>query len=194
MAVASAVSGSSSAATPLSGGARKSAKSKKTPSIHPPYGDMIKKALKELKERGGSSRQAIAKYIKTNYKVDDRAESHLRRALVTGVKSGKLVHTKGIGASGSFKLADKSVTPKKSSRPKTSKPKSTPKKKASEKPKVVKRKSTGNPSSKPVASKPKAVKRKSAAKPKKEKSPPKPKTVKPKKPVAKKTPKKVAKK
>ncbi|CAH8430645.1 unnamed protein product [Schistosoma turkestanicum] len=194
MAVASAVGGSSSAAAPLSGGVRKSAKSKKTQSIHPPYGDMIKKALKELKERGGSSRQAIAKYIKANYKVDDRAESHLRRALVTGVKSGKLVHTKGIGASGSFKLADKAVTPKKSSRPKTSKPKSTPKKKTSEKPKVVKRKSTGNPSSKPVASKPKTVKRKSAAKPKKAKSPRKPKTVKPKKPVAKKTSKKVAKK
>ncbi|CAH8293514.1 unnamed protein product [Schistosoma turkestanicum] len=97
---------------------------------------MVKKSLKELKDRGGSSRKAIAKYIKANYKVDDRAESHLRRALVTGVKSGKLVHTKGIGASGSFKLADKAVTPKKSSRPKTSKPKSTPKKKPREKQKL----------------------------------------------------------
>nr|CAX72221.1 Histone H1-delta [Schistosoma japonicum] len=100
----SAISGGAIAAAPLSGGTKKSTKSKKTPSAHPPYGDMIKKALKELKERGGSSRQAIAKYIKANYKVDDRAESHLRRALVTGVKSGKIVHTKGIGASGSFKL------------------------------------------------------------------------------------------
>ncbi|CAH8432949.1 unnamed protein product [Heterobilharzia americana] len=120
-----AVSGSSAPTAPT--GVKKTAKSKKAPSAHPPYGDMIKAALKELKERGGSSRQAIAKYIKANYQVDDRVESHLRRALVTGVKSGKLVHTKGIGASGSFKLADKTASPKKVAHPKPSKPKSSPK-------------------------------------------------------------------
>ncbi|CAH8431183.1 unnamed protein product [Schistosoma turkestanicum] len=195
MTVSAAVSGSTLVTAPLSGGVRKSTKSKKTPSVHPPYGDMINKALKELKERGGSSRQAITKYIKANYKVDDRAESHLRRALVTGVKSGKLVHTKGVGASGSFKLADKTVTPNKSSsHPKTSKPKSTAKKLSSKRPKVAKPKSTGNPPSKPVTSKPKTTNRKSVVKPKKTKSPRKPKTMKPKKPMAKKTPKKVAKK
>nr|CAX79200.1 Histone H1-delta [Schistosoma japonicum] len=192
----SAISGGAIAAAPLSGGTKKSTKSKKTPSAHPPYGDMIKKALKELKERGGSSRQAIVKYIKANYKVDDRAESHLRRALVTGVKSGKIVHTKGIGASGSFKLADKTVTPKKTVRPKTAKPKSSPKKKAAtKKPKTAKPKSvsSSNPTKPTAAAKPKPTKPK-AAKPKKAKTPHKPKTVKPKKPVAKKTPKKVAKK
>nr|AAW27691.1 unknown [Schistosoma japonicum] len=138
---------------------------------------MIKKALKELKERGGSSRQAIAKYIKANYKVDDRAESHLRRALVTGVKSGKIVHTKGIGASGSFKLADKTVTPKKTVRPKAAKPKSSPKKKAAtKKPKTAKPKSvsSSNPTKPTAAAKPKPTKPK-AAKPKKAKTPHKPK-------------------
>ncbi|VDQ03774.1 unnamed protein product [Trichobilharzia regenti] len=168
-----AVSGSSALAAQASTGVKKSAKAKKAPSAHPPYGDMIKKALKELKERGGSSRQAIAKYIKANYKVDDRAESHLRRALVTGVKSGKLIHTKGIGASGSFKLADKAASPKKVARPKTAKPKKSPKKAAAKKPKTTKPKSaTSNPSkpaAKPKASKPKTTKPKKSTTPKKPK-------------------------
>ncbi|CAH8666057.1 unnamed protein product [Dicrocoelium dendriticum] len=158
----------------------KAAKSKKAHADHPPYFDMVKHAIKELKERNGSSRQAIAKYIKAHYKVDDKADHHLRRALVTAVKSGKLVHTKGMGASGSFKLAEKAAAHV--AAPKVHKVAKTPKKVAAKKPKAPK------PSS---AKKPKAPKPK-AAKPKKAKTPKKPKTIKPKKPVAKKTPKKAA--
>ena len=77
---------------------------KKKPAEHPPYADMIKAALLALKERNGSSRQAIEKYIKANYKVGE-VSSHLKMALKRGATSGKFVHTKGVGASGSFKLA-----------------------------------------------------------------------------------------
>lgn len=92
---------------------------KKTAAVrmHPPYSDMVRKAIKELKERKGSSRQAVIKYIRANYKIAaaDNVESHVRRALVSCVKSGKLVHTKGAGASGSFKVAEKVEGEKKKS-------------------------------------------------------------------------------
>ncbi|OON16165.1 linker histone H1 and H5 family protein [Opisthorchis viverrini] len=156
---------------------------KKAPSAHPPYFDMVKHAIKELKERNGSSRQAIAKYVKAHYKVDDKADNHIRRALVSALKAGKLTHTKGIGASGSFKLAEKA--PKTAAKPKAAKKPKTPKKAAAKKPKTPKPAAA----KKPKATKPKAHKPKKAKTPKKAA-----KTIKPKKPVAKKTPKKVVKK
>eukprot|EP01052_Picozoa_sp_SAG31_P031721 SAG31_NODE_3393_length_4326_cov_2.068607_3_plen_77_part_00 len=42
-----------------------------------------------LKEAGGSSRQAICKYIKVTFQKDDAAA--LRRALKKGVSDGKLI-------------------------------------------------------------------------------------------------------
>ena len=36
---------------------------------HPPAGEMVVAAIKALNERGGSSLQAIKKYIAANYKV-----------------------------------------------------------------------------------------------------------------------------
>lgn len=51
--------------------APKAAKAAKVPSSHPVYGDMIKKAITELKEHKGSSRAAILKYILQHYKVGD---------------------------------------------------------------------------------------------------------------------------
>jgi histone H1/5 len=38
----------------------------KKPSAHPKYSEMVGKAISALKERGGSSRQAILKYIMAN--------------------------------------------------------------------------------------------------------------------------------
>ncbi|KAL3319739.1 Histone H1.0 [Cichlidogyrus casuarinus] len=80
--------------------------SKKTAQNHPPFLNMIQEAIVSLKECNGSSRQAIIKYITSHFKVDTHVESHVRRALLQGLKSTKLVHTKGKGASGSFKLAE----------------------------------------------------------------------------------------
>ena len=73
---------------------------------HPPTSEMVNSAIKSLKERGGSSLQAIKKYIAANYKVDgDKMSPFIRRYLKVAVASGTLVQTKGKGASGSFKLS-----------------------------------------------------------------------------------------
>merc|ERR1712002_430585 len=58
---------------------------------HPAYKDMIKAAIIGLKQRGGSSRQAIAKYIAGHYKVGDNANVHLRMAIKRALASGMLV-------------------------------------------------------------------------------------------------------
>ncbi|KAA3675001.1 uncharacterized protein DEA37_0011662, partial [Paragonimus westermani] len=138
--------------------APKTTKAKKAPANHPPYFDMIKHAIKELKERNGSSRQAIAKYVKAHYKVDDKADHHLKRTLVSAVKAGRLLHTKGIGASGSFKIAEK-ATVKAAAKPKIAKKPKTPKKSVNKKPKAVKPASAKKPkTTKPKATKPKKVK------------------------------------
>ncbi|KAJ7325350.1 hypothetical protein OS493_029898 [Desmophyllum pertusum] len=83
--------------------AKKKAAKPAKPAEHPPYIEMIVAAITALKERSGSSRQAIEKYIKANYKVGE-VGSHLKTALKRGAANGKLVHTKGVGASGSFKV------------------------------------------------------------------------------------------
>ena len=74
------------------------------PVEHPKYTEMIKAAIVALNERNVSSLQAIKKYIKSNYKVGDRAHQYIKQALKRGEVSGKFIHTKGVGASGSFKV------------------------------------------------------------------------------------------
>merc|ERR1712142_321074 len=74
----------------------------KKPADHPKYSEMIAAAIGALKERSGSSRQAIVKYIAANYKVGDGAGTHVKLALKRGVTSGALKQVKGAGASGSF--------------------------------------------------------------------------------------------
>ncbi|GBP07979.1 Histone H1 [Eumeta japonica] len=69
------------------GGVVKKPKAKPT---HPKTSEMVNNAIRELKERSGSSLQAIKKYIAAQYK------------------------TKGKGASGSFKLESKSSSGSKS--------------------------------------------------------------------------------
>merc|ERR1711881_471018 len=89
----------------------KKKKATKAPA-HPKFIDMIEAAIAALKERGGSSRQAIAKFIKANYKVGDSADTHIRLALRRA--AGKsLIQVKGTGASGSFKVAPKPKPAKK---------------------------------------------------------------------------------
>ncbi|XP_037790385.1 late histone H1-like [Penaeus monodon] len=73
----------------------------------PKYSEMVAAAIRALKERSGSSRQAILKYVLTFYGVEDQKKAgvHVRLALKKGVADGSLVQVKGTGASGSFKLA-----------------------------------------------------------------------------------------
>ena len=80
-------------------------KKPKAKASHPPTGEMVIVAVKTLKERGGSSLQAIKKYLAANYKVDcEKLAPFIKKFLKSAVASGQLLQTKGKGASGSFKL------------------------------------------------------------------------------------------
>merc|ERR1711979_84548 len=116
-------------------------KKAKAPAAHPKYSVMIAAAITALKDRTGSSRQAILKYICANYKVDAaKAGQHLRMALKAGIKKGTLKMAKESGkGAGCFKLVKvekpkkvKAVKPKK---PAVKKAKKAPAKKAAAKPK-----------------------------------------------------------
>ena len=160
---------------------QKPKKAKAAPPAHPTYKVMVSAAIGALKERNGSSRQAILKYIKANYKVGDNCDSHLRIALRRLGKSGTLLHPKGTGASGSFKLP-KAVPVKK---PKKVKAAKKPAKKAPKKAKAAKK-----PAKKAIKKTAKKAAKKPAKKAAGKKSPKK--IVKAKKPAAKKTVKKPA--
>ena len=134
--------------------AKKKPAAPKKPADHPPYIDMIKVAISALKERSGSSRQAIEKYIKANYKVGE-VGSHLKMALKRGAASGKLVHTKGVGASGSFKLPKEEKKEKKPKKKPAVKPKKPAAKKAAKKP-AAKKAAKKPAAKKPAAKKPAA--------------------------------------
>lgn len=73
-------------------------------SRHPPYREMTLTAITSLNSRSGSSRQAIAKYVSSNWEVSERYEVYLKQALKRLVKERMLLQIKGSGASGSFKL------------------------------------------------------------------------------------------
>ena len=153
---------------------KKVAAKPKKPAAHPKYSEMVGKAIAALKERGGSSRQAILKYIMANFNVGKDAKTvnvHLKLSLRAGVKNKSLKQSKGTGASGSFKIGEvvkpkkkPAAKPKKAVKPKAAKPKKvkTPKKTAAKK------------AAKPKAKKPAAAKKAT-------KSPKKTKAVKPKK-------------
>lgn len=79
---------------------------------HPKYSEMVAAAILALKERNGSSRQAIYKYVKSQYKVGENCEVQIKTALKRGVTKGTLVQTKGTGATGSFKLPKTVDAPK----------------------------------------------------------------------------------
>ena len=169
---------------PAKPAAKPAAKAKKSApkkvADHPKYGDMIAAAIASLKERSGSSRQAILKYIQANYKVGDGAPTHLKLALKRGVAGSVLKQVKGTGASGSFKLAEKPKAPKKK--------KAAAKKPAAKKAKKSKKKKPAakKPAAKKAAKKP--APKKAAAKKAPKKKPSKAK--KGKKPAAKKAAKK----
>ena len=152
----------------------------KKPAEHPKYIDMITAAIAALKERNGSSRQAIVKYIKGNYKVGDNSDVHVKMALKRGVASGALAQPKGTGASGSFKIVKKAEPKKKKPAKKPAAKKPAAKKPAAKKPAAKKAKKSTPKKKKPAAKKPSSAK--------KTKKPAKKAAA--KKPAAKKTPKK----
>lgn len=83
-------------------------------STHPTSSVMVIEAVTALQERKGSSLQAIKKYIAVNYIVDaEKMARYIRQAIVKNVEDGVLVRVrgKGVGATGSFKLAPKGKKP-----------------------------------------------------------------------------------
>merc|ERR1711937_310530 len=146
----------------------KKASKPKAPAAHPKHSVMIAAAITSLKDRTGSSRQAILKYICANYKVDAaKAAVQIRLALKRGVAKGalKMARASGKGA-GSYKVVkvEKPKKAKKPKKPKAKKPKKAkkPAKKAAKKPKKAAKK----PAAKKAAKKPakKAAKKPAAKK------------------------------
>ncbi|XP_073968751.1 uncharacterized protein [Rhodnius prolixus] len=182
--------------TPKKKAATKTAKKKVS---HPPTSQMVTAAIKDLKERGGSSLQAIKKYISTTYSVDaEKLSLFIRKYIKSAVESGELVQTKGKGAAGSFRLGggtDSSAKTKSKKKNKKAAPAAKPKPKkpaAEKKPAVTKKKAAAAPKAKKTKKPPTTPK---APKPKKAKVTPTkakkttaaaPKGKQPKKPAAKK--------
>lgn len=131
MAEVAATTPSPSKAAPKKAKAAGKVKKEKAPANHPKYIEMAVTAINALKERQGSSRQAIHKYITTNFSVgqDNKVVgTHLKLALKRGADTGVLKHVKGTGASGSFKVnpeakKKKEKKPKAAKKAKVSKPK-----------------------------------------------------------------------
>lgn len=125
---------------------------------HGPFKDMIADAIRNLKERNGSSRQSIKKYVQANNKINSVSQSafdvQFNRALKTGVE--KEMFTQPKGPSGPVKLAKKEPAPKTAAPKKAAaeKKEKEPKKPATKKASVAKTAKT--PATKKAAAKPKA--------------------------------------
>ncbi|KAI9843564.1 MAG: hypothetical protein M1837_006240 [Sclerophora amabilis] len=83
------------------------------PASHASYKDMIKEAILNLKERNGSSRQAIKKYVQANNTINAASpsifDSQFNRALKAGVENDDFAQPKG--PSGTVKLVKKEHKP-----------------------------------------------------------------------------------
>ncbi|CAG8639746.1 22988_t:CDS:1 [Dentiscutata erythropus] len=89
-----------------------------TSSKRPTYGEMIREAIIVLKDRKGSSRQAIKKYISNTYNIEDNSvfNSSFRKALNKGVDNGMFEFVNG--PMGTIKLVKKETDKKKVEKPK----------------------------------------------------------------------------
>jgi len=145
---------------------------------HASYQDMVKEAIVNLKERNGSSRQAIKKYIQANNNLGTTSDAafanHLSKALKSGEENGVFERPKG--ASGPVKLKkpaakDATAAPAKAAKPKaekTEKKAAAPKKTAAAKKAAPKKAAAAaKPAAKKAAAKPKA----NASKPRAKKTP-----------------------
>ncbi|KAJ5680445.1 hypothetical protein N7536_011584 [Penicillium majusculum] len=90
-----------------------------TAAPHTSYRDMIKDAIISLKERNGSSRQAIKKYVQSNNKINVTSQSvfdsQFNKAIKAGVEKNEFTQPKG--PSGPLKLAKKDAPVKAAPKP-----------------------------------------------------------------------------
>ncbi|AAS51321.1 ACR095Wp [Eremothecium gossypii ATCC 10895] len=82
----------------------------KTAAPLPKYKDLIVEAVVSLAERGGSSRQAIKKFIRDKYAVGAKFDGQFNLAVKRGLEAGELAQPKG--PAGSIKLLKKAAQPK----------------------------------------------------------------------------------
>ncbi|ERN14461.1 histone H1 [Amborella trichopoda] len=156
-------------------------KKPKTTAAHPPYFQMIKEAILALKEKGGSSPYAIAKFMEGKYKAVllGNFKKMLALQLKNHAAKGKLVKVKA-----SYNLVEEVKKEAPAKKP-TKKPVTT----ASKKPKAQKKSAASAPkaSSKPLKKKTTSVKKSPAPKRAAPAKPKQPKSIKSvKSPVAKK--------
>merc|ERR1712098_138489 len=100
---------------------KKSAGAKKGPKVEIKEVDLlgdVTEAIKVLKDRTGSSRQAITRYIIETHKVDAAKVIHIRKAIAHGIEKGILKQARASGkGAGSFRVV-KGGKPEKASKPK----------------------------------------------------------------------------
>ncbi|KAJ5154157.1 Winged helix-turn-helix transcription repressor DNA-binding [Penicillium coprophilum] len=150
--------------------------SKKAPPAHTSYRDMIKDAIISLKERNGSSRQAIKKYVQANNKINVTSQSvfdsQFNKAIKAGVEKNEFTQPKG--PSGPLKLAKKDAPVKAAPKPAAAKPATKPSAKPAAKPAAAKpaakkaapKKAAPKTAAKTAAPKKTAAKKATATKPK----------------------------
>ncbi|XP_009861343.2 putative histone H1.6 [Ciona intestinalis] len=114
--------------------------------VHPKYSDMIVSAVKTLRRPKGSSRQAITKYVQSNYDVGTGAAKHISRNLKSMVDKDELVLASGVGAAGRFRINKTAAAGK----ARTTKQRKSPKKKKKPVTKKNKRKTTAKKTRSPV--------------------------------------------
>merc|ERR1712098_884330 len=126
---------------------------------HPPYATMVQEAIKDLKDRTGSSTVAISKWVESKYTLPDTFKKSLSTALKKMTEDGKLVKVKAsykLGAA--LKAAPKKKVVKK--KPATATKKKPAAKVTKKKPKkVVKKPKKAAPKKKTTAPKKKIVKK-----------------------------------
>ena len=86
---------------------------------HPTYAEMVASSIAMLKDRRGSSRQAITKHVCANYDVDAvRASFYIQKALKKGIEEGTFKKAKESGkGAGRYKLVLKKETTSKGTKP-----------------------------------------------------------------------------
>ncbi|KAJ6257983.1 hypothetical protein Dda_7773 [Drechslerella dactyloides] len=127
------------------------------PADHPPYKDMIKEAILQLKERNGSSRQAIKKYVLNNNKgiKESNFDTQFNAAIKRCVSSGDFVQPKGPSGPVKLQKKDPAKSTTKTAKASGEKPAKKPAVKKAVAPK--KATATGTKAAKPKAAKPKST-------------------------------------
>lgn len=132
----------------------KKKKAVKKPAAHPTYKEMIMAAVVALKQKGGSSRQAISKYIAGHYKVRENSNVHLNMAIKRALSSGMLISA--AKHAGTFRLSKAALTPAKPKKRVTAKKPAAKKAKKPKKKAAPKKKATVKKAKKKTSTKKKA--------------------------------------